>query len=382
MRIDFVTRSDSPDKFGGDTLQMYEYWRRLEVAGVSVKEVPYSPRMSLRTGAIVHIMNVDRPYDFLDAVNQARGHTVVVSPIHHSLSAVRQMRRSERGKSARSLVGRALPESARELLAYAARTWLQSREQGAGVILRGIARAVSSAPGVWSRVGRELNRANAVALLAEGEGTHLKIDTGWGGSNAVLIPNGLPLDVAKDEVSRPWNERTIQLLVVGRIEPRKRQAELAEAAGAMRVPIVFAGALNANTGTYGDRFRRALHPKLGIEWRGRLSHAATIALMGNARVLINSSWVEVQSLVDLEAAHMGCHVVCAAAGNSREWLGEAVHVVEGDPRNFLEAGRRLVQGNEGPKPSAYSWSWDDATRALLSVYGDLEGLGEDEHGND
>ena len=39
--------------------------------------------------------------------------------------------------------------------------------------------------------------------------------------------------------------------------------------------------------------------------RGSLDHAEALELIADSRSLVNASWVEVQSLVDLRLAHLG-----------------------------------------------------------------------------
>ncbi len=62
-----------------------------------------------------------------------------------------------------------------------------------------------------------------------------------------------------------------------------------------------------------------------------MPHREVLAVYGKSRVLLNASWVEVQSLVDIEAASAGCFVVNTGSGSSMEWLGDAVtEVAAGD----------------------------------------------------
>ena len=68
MKVDFIVRSDTNEKFGGDSLQLDAYMRRLAARGYDVRAVPFRPELDLREGAIVHVLNIVRPYDFLDAM--------------------------------------------------------------------------------------------------------------------------------------------------------------------------------------------------------------------------------------------------------------------------------------------------------------------------
>lgn len=367
MNIDFICRSDSDEKFGGDSLQLMACMTRLAAAGYSVRSVPFTARMDLRPGALVHVFNIDRPYDFLDAMRQARGHRVVVSPIHHSLARVRLMRGAEQGYSVRAVSSRLLPESLRELCAFGIRS---SRHSTAVATIVQFVRSLPNGIGVWKRVGKQLDRCDAVALLAEGERRALISDTGWSGRNGVLAPNGAP-DGLEAGGPTAWDDRPEGMVVLGRIEPRKRQAELAEAAGRRGLPMTFAGGLNANAGPYGRRFLRAVEEFRCLRWLGQLPHSETLHLLGDARVLVNASWVEVQSLVDLEAAAMGCWVVAAPGGNSAEWLGDVVQETAGSVDDLLDVAARRADSGEAPPPFRYVWTWDETARVLDGVYREI-----------
>lgn len=370
MKVDFIVRSDHDEKFGGDRLQVEQYCSHLHGRGVETRVVPYRPRMQLSSGAIAHIVNVDRPYDFLSAVRQVRG-PYVVSPIHHDLGCVRAMRKAEPIEGVRSVIGW-LPESARELAAFGARSWRGAAERAAAV--REGVRGAGALPRVWSQVGRALNRAGAVALLARGEGDSLRHDTGWDGANGVLIPNGKPERAAVVEI--PWANRSNDVVVVGRIEPRKRQVEIGRVASVVGVPMTFIGPLSGSSPSYSEKFMRLVEESASLRWLGALPHDEVIAAMGARKVLLNMSWVEVQSLVDLEAASAGCFVVAAASGNSAEWLG--AHVTVRGPEDLLgalDAAAELANRDQGPADLRYEQTWQRATGQLLDVYGAL-GRGE------
>lgn len=179
IEVDVVVRSDAHTKFGGDVEQVRQYERHL-AQRVDFRIVPFHPAMALRPNAIVHYVNVDRPFDFLRTLQVANDRPTIISPIHHSLVRVKRMRSAERGRGLRSVVDRAMPEPAREWLASFVRT--QNTSAAPGERLASIGNAITTAafvPGLWARVGEALDRTNHVALLAPGEGIDLAIDTGW-----------------------------------------------------------------------------------------------------------------------------------------------------------------------------------------------------------
>ena len=370
-RVDFVVRSDSPVKGGGDAIQVQHYADELARIGFLPEVVPFGPAMRLRDGSIVHVVNVDRPFELLETARMAAGRPLVVTPVHHDPHGVRAMRATERGRGLRSLVDRLLPEVPRELLAAAVRA-SRSPDRGSPLdLLAFVARSARAAPGVRRRVGRVLDSAAAVALLAEGEGEVLQRSTGWSGSNAVLVPNGAPAPVARP---RPWRERSRDLVLVGRVEPRKRQLEVVRRAGERGLDLTVVGELQTPDSAFGRAFLAAVEASPTVHHLGPLGRAATLEVIGDSRVLLNASWVEVQSLVDLDAAALGCHVVATPAGHSAEWLGGSVRTTDDvhDLDALLDLAETTLRSAAAPEGMRYPHTWASSTDRLAEVYRGLE----------
>ena len=365
-----MVRADAEAKSGGDSVQILEYSRHLTGHGFDVRQVPFHPAMALRPDAVVHIFNIDRPLDFLLACRAAEGHRLIVSPIHHELARVRRMRAAERGRGLRSAAGRVLPERLREWLGTGLRSIRLARSPaGRTATARAAVWSAPRAVRMWRAVGPRLDRADAVALLAAGEGDHLRQLTGWRADNAVLVPNGRPEDLDLNG-ALPWRDRPVgSILVVGRIEPRKRQLELARSADRLGVPVRFVGPISDPGSGYAAEFEALAASSGSVVHLGGVDRAEVLRLLGATRVLVNASWVEVQSLVDLEAATMGCAVVTTPTGHSREWLGDAVTVLPTDDADALLAtAASIAAQEEGPEPPAYDWTWERAAARLAELY--------------
>ena len=163
MDIDFVVRSDAQVKSGGDSIQVEEYRSELQMRGHDVRVIPFSPSMSLRKTAVIHFVNLDRPFDYLVGSSLAAGQPRVISPIHHDLQRIRLMRRNERGYGFRSLIGRFLPENGREFLAFFVRGLIADRSiRGRMQLVKASLSVARHIPGIWARVGVELNRMDRV----------------------------------------------------------------------------------------------------------------------------------------------------------------------------------------------------------------------------
>lgn len=370
IKVDFVMRSDASVKPGGDSRQVAEYAVELAKLGFDVRTIDFRSGMKFRDDSLVHIINVDRPYDFLSAVRAARGHLIVVSPIHHDLSCVRQMRKAEVGQGLRSFVGRWLPEAGREFVAFAVRgTRTIDSVSSAVSLATDTARAVLDFPHVWRRVGSALDEAHSVALLANGEADSLKRDTAWSGANGVLVPNGVPDYSGLDEPP-VWHERPLDVCVVGRIEPRKRSVEVARALAESGLRCVFVGPAPQAGAKYASEFKETIESSDNLTWLGNLPHAEVQSVMRSARVLVNASWVEVQSLVDIEAVRNGCWVVTGRGGNSAEWMeGRLVTVDTSDVGAIVKAAAETLLAGREPSGRIYSQSWAESAGLLAEVYG-------------
>lgn len=370
LAVDVVVRADAERTFGGDMVQVEEYVRRLDPDRFDIRVVPFSPAMRLRPGAVVHIVNIDRPHDFLAATRAARGHRRIVSPIHHNAARVRMMRRADRNRGVTSVLTVLLPDQVREWLGTvrrAARSAHDPRSVAAGAWVSLV--ALVEMPGVWRRIGRVLDRVDRVELLAAGEGADLAALTGWQGHNSDLVPNGRP-DTGGASAALPWSARPAgSILVVGRIEPRKRQLETARAADRLRIPVRFIGPHTDEDTALSREFAALAATSPYVVHEGAMSREDVLRRMGACRVLLNASWVEVQSLVDLEAALLGCAVVTAGTGHSAEWLGDVVtDVTEGGMEALLRVAAARAADDRPPSPARYAATWDDAAARLAMVY--------------
>jgi glycosyltransferase involved in cell wall biosynthesis len=360
--IELIVRTDAERKRGGDVVQAEEYARELTALGRNVRIAPFDAHAAASVAPVAqHFFNVDRPFEFLEFAAGRTDH--FVSPIHHAFSDVRAMRRGERSADLRGAVSR-LPEGLREYLAYVHRT-VRDERAGPAERLGLLLRAGRRLPGVHRRVGAALDAAAAVFVLGVRESEALQTDYGWSRRNEVVAPNGadsIPATV-------PWRDRVPRILVVGRVEPRKRQLDILAAADREGVAVTFVGAANPNAGEYAARFRAAAARSPHSEWLGAVDRAQVLDLMQHSRVLLNFSWAEVQSLVDLEAAAAGCWVVANRTGATAEWLGDGVVTFERDALvEAVREARRRSTAEAGPAALAYDWTWQRTAGVLAEAY--------------
>ncbi|GAA4740204.1 hypothetical protein GCM10023350_25810 [Nocardioides endophyticus] len=120
---------------------------------------------------------------------------------------------------------------------------------------------------------------------------------------------------------------------------------------------------------YADEFRRLASSSNFVHWDGPRPHAEVLNIFGSHRVVLNLSWAEVQSLVDLEASLCGCAVVATPAGHSAEWLPESVEVL--DSFDVTEGLLTAKARTTGPRPRAnYAATWESTVAVIDMAYQD------------
>jgi glycosyltransferase involved in cell wall biosynthesis len=366
LLVDLIVRDDAFSKPGGDMVQVAEYARILTARGDDVRVVPFEIALRFRPGALVHYFNVDRLFETLEVQSAARDRQFFVSSIHHSMHHLSIMRRADpSGGLARQLSR--LPEPFRAFLVYALRV-LKDPRVSLAMRLAAVGRGLARLPCVRRRIGRALDAANHVFLLSLAEEGYLREDFGWQGLNGSLTPNGLP-GFSTGRGRRP-SERKGKILVVGRIEARKRQLEVLQLADELGIAVTFVGGANPNQMSYVSRFDQELSASCQSQWLNELSHSDVVQLMRESTVLLNASWLEVQSLVDLEAAACGCQVVTVKnGGSSKEWLGDVVTEFGGGAlREALCYAASIKDTERDAAPLAYTPTWESSVTAIQSVY--------------
>lgn len=367
--VDFVLRGDAFSKNGGDVVQAQSYADVLRELGDDVRLIEYAPGMELRENALIHYFNVDRPFEMLEVARAAGGRPFFVSTIHHSIIHVREMRRAQRTVNGRALAS-AIPEDLRTLLVFIARTVADSRGTLAQRLSAGY-RAVIHTPRMRRSIRNVLEAASGIFLLSELERASLSEDYGLKSIVGTLTPNGRPShSIANVSLEDDFESRQNDILVVGRIESRKRQLDIARQALQMELAVSFVGTPNLNESEYVHSFDKVVSQGANLRWIRGLPHDQVLEKMRSSKVLLNASWVEVQSLVDLEAVFSGCRVVTLEnGGSSKEWLGGAVVESSGSSiSDALRIANNLNMLERSPLAPTYTHSWESTTDAIRKEY--------------
>jgi glycosyltransferase involved in cell wall biosynthesis len=307
-----------------------------------------------------HVLNLDWPVEVARQVAAARRRCdrVVLSPIHHRESWMAVLNRRARGGLSGKLGRRVSVErfEAMRGAALALRAPRQLPEAARQLVL-----------GVRSRQRQVLDSVDLCLPLARGEEDSLAEDFGFRGP-ARHVPNAAE---HVDEPPPPGLPSEF-LLCVGRVEARKNQLDLLEAAELLDLPVVLAGPPNARhralVGAVAERERSSS----AVTWLRTLPRRQVLALYGAAEAHVLPSWCEVVAQVDLEAVAAGTRLVTTARGHMDEYLGDDALYWDppSGPERLAEAIARVLE-RPRPAPRPDRFPMEDVGGRLLRAYEDV-----------
>jgi glycosyltransferase involved in cell wall biosynthesis len=364
IQVDVVMRSDYQRKFGGDVAQVRRYRDNLP-SDIDLTVRAAGPHLMLRENAIVHIVNIDREWDFLETMSQAGRRQVIVTSIHHDRRAVRRIR-TARQRSLRGLAELVLPEPTFALVTrvYRDRAWPRADNLNPFAYVH--------SPTLRHQVADALGRAAVVHVLARGEQRAIESDYATSLRRVVVIPNGV------ESAAELQRVRDIPVLVPGRIETRKNQLALARAMDRAEQSALFVGPRNPNDRGYVRRFAELSAESPWITWIPGLPPEDMPALYQRAKVVVNLSHVEVLSLVDLEAYASGCVLITTTEGHTKEWLGNgATYVRPTETALAVSLASNALADWSPSQPSdqtLQTLNWARVTLELARVYRSVAAL--------
>lgn len=361
----YVARLDFVAKPGGDTVQWQMYDRTAQAAGW--RTMTWFGDEPMPVADLYHAFNIDRPlelYPKLRAVRRA-GRPFVLSTIHHPNDWLEKFRlvHPPSGRMGqllyRSPFGRSVAAS--ESIKEIARLVQQRR----------ITRLLDVVPSWSARVRWLLEEASFITLLSRKEADFLQLDFGFRAppGTDVVVPNwveGIAAahgDVAEDLIAQARDA----VLLVGRIEARKNNLNLARILEEAGQKSVFIGRVNPNEPAYTAEFSRTIEPYRHVRWITGVPRQTLAAFYGVGKMLLNGSYVEVSPLVDIEALSCGCPVATTRYALHHELLPKETPVV--DPYETASLHRALAAPTARVGPRVVI-DPHEAKRALLRVYAD------------
>ena len=359
----FLVRDDFFIKFGGDTFQIEQY-KKYFLPDVLVSEIAtlssYDESEMFKYDAII-LVNIDRLYELIAFYRSLKNagliNKVFIVTIHHARKDIELMLSKKLGSKNiffKYLGGYLFYEKIKSI-------YFCLKNKKYNLLIYNVFSCYMSV------IRTILSNCNVIAI-ASGELKSLEIDFNVKIKSYIIINNGVTEDFINklskhNEISR--NE--IDVLICGRIEPRKNQLELAKLLSGKDYSVVFAGSLSKHDLLYVKKFKEIVSLSKNISYIGSVATDEMIDLYLKSKISLSGSLCEVSSLVDVEAFSAGCYVICSKNGYSSEILaGEGV--IEIDPLDPLNITQAIHQGlNELPEKkyvTRRARSWRSASREL------------------
>jgi glycosyltransferase involved in cell wall biosynthesis len=363
--VAFLVRDDFFSKVGGDTIQIQGYASELTTQGVDVLYLyPLSDFMAIESPIDCYIVvNLDRAYDCsvfyskLKALDLLRKTFVV--PIHHQDDAVVAFNKYRFGLFGFLVFDGLFVERLRLCnLIFKRKFALSQLTKVFGDALKRSAQHL-------------LLECRGVIAIAKGEIDVINRDFDVDiSAKSRVIYNAIPSSSNNDKLGRD-----IDVLVSGRIEARKNQLNIIRALSATGLKVVFVGALNGNNRAFCERFINELKKHSNFEYLGAVSHDEMMSLYNRAKIHLSASWMEVSSLVDIEAYSRGCIVFSSINGHTSELVPPTFYRGV-NPSNLSDLSESISRCLEGysdvvlQNVSLDSRTWADAGKELYTFIND------------
>ncbi len=379
MKILMQSRYDILTKRGGDTIQMEQTKKALEVLGVIV-DVDCSPKANLKDYDLIHLFNLDWIQETYRQAKNARRQNkpFVLSPIHHRLRDIRIWEDTDLYDFKRLVYPLFKSYSSREFLKGLYKAVLHPREF----------RDLLGQLGLGITASQRWVVENAASLLpnAHAEAEAIKEDLGLSDLKFSVIPNGVsPSFYKANSNANPASFKNIYgdwpfVLSVGRIESRKNQLRIIEAVKLLRqttpdLRLVLVGSFNPHHFEYCWRVKRELADNSWIVHLPQIPYDEMPMVFAAAKSHILASWKETTGLVNLEAALAGCGVVAPNKGYCREYLGdEACYCDPASVSSIVEAVKKSFEHRPSEsfkKRVLRDFTWEQTAKKTLMVYNEV-----------
>jgi len=359
-KIAFLMRYNYLEVGGGDVQQVTSYIPYFRSKGYECELVKDLDSSNVLNFDIFIIVNIDRPIETLNYFNFLRNSVpdkkVFIIPIHHPIDAVSRFEKQEKGLVF-SLLCTIFPD-------------FYTREKFKNFV-RGI-RYKKLIPLAFKHVfvnyrlatKKILQSVDGVIYISNGERVSVESDFDCTPKNYCIAYNAVDTDFSKKiEIDRKFD-----VVVVGRIEPRKNQLNVVNALASIPVAAIIIGPTSESNKQYNINFMNAVDRSSNIQYLGAMDHLDVLSYLTNSKVLLNASYFEVNPLVDLEAALCGCGVVTTKFSYSKESLP---NVIEIDPwlNNSIMEG--IVKALQFPEKTICDMkinsSWDSSAQKIMEL---------------
>ena len=362
LNILYCLRRDAHTKPGGDSGKVEKYIKELSKINIKANIVTNPSQLSQLTSdpTLVHIFNTQTPYENIPYYKWAKRRKIPIyfSTIHHQEKFMEMYFKT-------SKIGR--------FLNYEMHSWLTSLAREI-LVYRSIRNLTN-----FSRLPKSINRkiienSESIFPLSTSELEHLETDHAIRipKEKVTIIPNGQTFTSPTEQLTRD-----IDILVVGRIEPRKNQLKIAQALSKSNYTVCFAGQENTNHTTYVRDFKDTVNSSKNISFIGKQNQDQLKELYTKSRINLSNSWFEVVSQVDLEATALGCKPIVSEAGAILDYFSPAPITLSPNcsEQEILDAVNSAALPTYSPKiREDYFFEWSSIVEKILHIYRKADAL--------
>jgi len=372
VKVLMLARSDIFSLPGGDTIQIENTAKELKKLDVRV-DVATDLKIDIKNYDLVHIFQLDWIPETYFYVKEAKkyGKPIVLSPIHHAENEVKKFD-DIYTFGLRRLVGLFVKKQEhRDVLKNIYRSFHNRAK---------IAPTLKGAVFGYRRSQKEaLLLSDIVLVQTNCEARDLKntygVDFRW-----EKVVNGVSerfLLVRNFQNTLGFKD---YIICVGRIEARKNQLNIIEAAKLLRgekgfedTRLVFLGRRSEHHKSYVAKFDLALKENNWMLHPGFVPQEGIPSYYHFAKVCISASWFETTGLTSLEALFCGTNIV-ASGERAKELLGDlAVYCDPCDINSIASSLKEAYLRPVTPVPENFrkEYTWENAAKQTLEVYNSL-----------
>lgn len=353
MKIAFIARSTLTKVPGGDTEQVLQTARFLQVMGVQVELFLATQKVDYNKYDLVHVFNITRPADILYHISKSQK-PVVVSTILIDYTEYDIKYR----KGIPGTILRLFPPGANEYIKTIGR-WLLQKD------------SLQSKSYLWKGQDKSIREVlhKASWLLPNSEAEYWQLEALYGiKKNYSVIPNGVDHLLYSPKPGIVKDNRLI--LSAARIEGRKNQLNLIKALNDTDYTLLLTGLPAPNQIKYYSECKRAASPN--IIFCGRVPIDTLVGYYQKAKVHVLPSWHETCGLSSLEAAAMGCNIVITDKGFTREYFGDDAFYCDPEtPESIYNAVKKAAASecrHELQEKILHHYTWQQAASQTLQAY--------------
>lgn len=357
MKVLFVTRATLFDVKGGDTTQILETARHLEMLNVRVDIRLTNEKIDYSAYDLIHFFNIIRPADILRHTSRT-DKPYVVSTVFVEYVEFEKKARSGMMR----LLFNSLSADRIEFLKVLARR-LRNGE------------TVGSFRYLWwgHRKSIQYVILHAMALLPNSKNEYRRLVARYGVQHKYyVIPNAINRDLF-NAPGRDQDRDQRLIICVGRIEGIKNQLNLIRAVNGTEFKLKIIGSGTPNQQGYLKLCQQ--EAGANVEFVNFLPQQDLIQIYRRAKVHVLASWFETTGLSSLEAGVMGCNLVITDKGDTVEYFGDDVWYC--DPENPASILSAIRSAAEAPAKQQLIdkintlYTWKNAARKTLDAYNDV-----------